>query len=171
MQTWTFIMTRKFSHVRLPGVNPNTFAHALEAIQLVRKAVGEPFRVLEINIHTTSVNVQVQDPKKKENVDEYEVDGGKLEGPKPVKLIGGDTDEAAVNRSVFDPSEVALDKIAALVHEAEQKVELEGRDEALVTIRRDDERKIEISVLYNGSRKTGSYTTDRNGLHGKAVID
>ena len=37
--------------------------HALEAIQQVRKAVGEPFRVLEINIHTTSVNVQVQDPK------------------------------------------------------------------------------------------------------------
>jgi hypothetical protein len=145
--------------------------HALEAVQQVRKAVGEPFRVLEINVHTTSVSVQVQNPKKKENVDEYDVDAGKLEGPTPVRLIGTDTDEAAVIRSVFDPSEVALDKIAAVVHDAEQKVQLEGRDEALVTIRRDDEsRKVEISVLYNGSRKNASYTTDRNGQHGKAEI-
>src|SRR5256885_4814431 len=90
--------------------------HALEAIQQVRKAVGEPFRVLEINIHTTSVNVQVQDPKKKENVDEYEVDGGELAGPKAVQLMGSFTGEGAEDCSVFCPPEVAADKTHSGVH-------------------------------------------------------
>lgn len=144
---------------------------AAEAVKMIHNKVGDPFRVMEILVYTDSVKVQVQDPHKKENVDEYEVDGGKLEGPKPVRLIGIDTDEAAINRTVYDPSTVALDKLADIVKTGNEKVQLEGREDPLVSIKRDIiDGKLEISVSYSGTRKNGDYTTNAKGEHGKVDI-
>src|SRR5437867_419090 len=72
-----------------------TGTHAAEAVKQVRDKVGEPFRVLEISVWDDRVTIQAQDPKKPENIDEYRVRGGQLEGPAPVRLFG-DTDEKAL---------------------------------------------------------------------------
>jgi len=146
--------------------------HAAEALAMVKAKVGEPFRVLQILVYPTHVKVQAQDPKKKENVDSYDAEDGKVGGPTPVLLIGEDNSAAGVSRAVFDPSQVAIDKISDLVQVAAQKIQLEGRDEPLVTIDRDMfEGKVEIVVSYSGTRKNGNYTTDAKGQHGKAEVN
>lgn len=155
-----------------PHVDYFAGMHAAEAVKQVRDKVGEPFRVLEISVWDGRVTVQAQDPKKPENVDEYRVRGGQLEGPIPVRLFGG-SDEKTLKANLFDPSDVAFDKIPELVREAGEKVVLEGREPLpSVTIKRKlpFEDYVSIDVDYTGTRKSGYLHTDRHGKHAEVSI-
>jgi hypothetical protein len=165
------------SDIPTPPPNPPSVAylegtHAADALKQVRAKVGEPFRVLRISIFDHSVSVQAQDPKKPENVDEYRVTGDQLHGPTPVRLLGL-TSQKVLEQNLFDPSDVAIEKIPDLVREASEKVVLEGREQSpSVTIRRKlpFEESVSIDVDYSGARKNGYLHTDRHGKNGKVEI-
>ena len=146
--------------------------HAADAVQQVRAKVGEPFRVLNIHINDDMIRMQVQDPKKPENVDQYTIDEGKMKDPAPVRLFG-DTDQATLEANVFDPADVDFTKIASLIREGDEKIQLEGRQISSVSIERnmfDDKRPIMIDVNYRGSRKNGYLRADRRGGHSEVNI-
>ncbi len=141
--------------------------NAADAVNQIRAKVGEPFRVLEIRIHSDSVSLQAQDPKKKENVDEYEIERGVLQPSTPVRLFG-ETDQKTLEANLFDPSTVDLTKIADLIREADQKIQLEGRELSDVDIRREmfePPYPVRIDVDYRGTRKHGYLRADRHGSH------
>lgn len=148
--------------------------NAADAVAQVRAKVGEPFRVLNVSIYRDRVTLQAQDPKKKENVDEYVVESGVLKPPKPVHLIGIGADDAkTLEANLFDPATVDLAKIPDLIHEADQKVQIEGRTFGGVDIRRDmfeSDGPVRIDMDYSGTRKNGYLRTDRHGAHGTVHI-
>lgn len=146
--------------------------HAADAIAQVRAKVGEPFRVLNIHINEDMIRMQVQDPKKPENVDQYTIDEGKMRDPAPVRLFG-DTDPSTLEANVFDPADVDLTKIASLIREGDEKIQLEGREMSSLSIERnmfDEKRPIMIDVNYRGTRKNGFLRADRRGGHSEVTI-
>jgi|GEM_PF-6788252 len=158
---------------RPPRVSYLEGTHAADAIKELRAKVGEPFKVLEISIDDDRLSLQLQDPKKRENVDEYRWYDAELQPAVPVRLMG-DTDQESLDANVFDPADVDLTKIADLVREANEKVQLEGRQFSGVTIRRnmfDDARPIIIDVDYRGVRKSGYLRADRHGAHTQVSIN
>ena len=141
--------------------------HAADAIQQIRAKVGEPFRVLNIRIDDDMIVVQAQDPKKRENVDEYRISRGELKPSIPVRLMGL-TDQETLEANLFDPADVDIAKIPDLVREANEKVQLEGREIGGISIDRDmfdEQRPIQIDVNYRGLRKNGYLRADRKGAH------
>jgi hypothetical protein len=158
---------------RPPAVAYYEGTHAAEAIQQIRAKVGEPFRVMRISIDRDSVTAEVQDPKKKENVDRYEVERGEVQGPRPVRLIG-DTDQKTIDANVFDPAGVDWTKIPALLREGNEKIQLEGRELSDISVERsmfDDGRPIMVDVNYHGTRKNGFLRVDRHGSHPEVNVD
>ena len=154
-----------------PKVSYYEGTHAADAIAQIRAKVGEPFRVVNIDIDDDTVRLKAQDPKNKENVDEYEIENGKLEPPKPVRLIA--TDQKTLEANLFDPTDVDLSKVPDLLREANEKVQLEGRKLSDVTIARDmfeGGRPVMMDVNYRGTRKTGYLRADRHGAHAKVSI-
>src|SRR5437868_139085 len=99
---------------------------------MIRKAAGEEFRTLGIEVTPMYVTATVQDRADKSKIFEYEVKNGALIGPAPVRFNNPDTSEAAINRQVFDPSVVAMDRIGDIVREAKSRLQVEERAEALV---------------------------------------
>jgi hypothetical protein len=157
---------------RPPRVNYYEGTHAADAIQQIRANVGEPFRVLKIRIDDDSVLLQAQDPKKRENVDEYRLVRGELKPAVPVRLFG-QSDQATLEANLFDPSDVDFARIPDLVREANEKVQLESREMSGITIDRDmfdAHRSIIIDVDYSGTRKHGYLRADRHGTHSKVSV-
>lgn len=155
-----------------PQVSYYEGTHAADAIQEIRAKVGEPFRVLRIDINDATIRLRAQDPKKKENVDEYTIRQGTIEPPAPVRLIGL-VDQKTLEANLFDPADVDLTKIPDLLRQAGEKVQLEGGKLSGISITRnmfDESRPIIIDVDYRGTRKMGYLRADRHGAHTKVSI-
>lgn len=147
--------------------------HAADAVQQIRAKVGEPFRVLRISIDDDSVTLKAQDPKKKENVDEYTVLRGELRPSVPVRLFG-QTDQETLEANLFDPATVDWDKIPDIMKEAVDKIHLEGGSLTDISIERDmfkDSRPVMIDVNFSGTRKNGYLRVDRHGAHPEVSIN
>ncbi len=69
---------------------PDPFASDLVArtVRDVEARVGAPLSVLDLSVENGRVRLQVQDPKRPENVDQFELYQGVLDGPRPVQLLG-----------------------------------------------------------------------------------
>jgi hypothetical protein len=150
-----------------PALSYYEGTHAAEGIQQIRAKVGEPFRVLKISIDDDSIMLQAQDPKKHENVDEYRLTRGVLKPSIPVRLFG-QSDQETLEANLFDPADVDFTKIPGLVREANDKIQLEGREMSGISIDRDmfdEHRPIQIDVDYSGTRKHGYLRANRKGGH------
>jgi hypothetical protein len=158
---------------RPPVVSYYEGAHAAEAIQQIRAKVGEPFRVMRISVDNDSVTAEVQDPKKKENVDSYEIQRGEMRAPRPVHLVG-ETDQKTIDANMFDPAGVDWTKITEILRQGNEKIQLEGRELSDISIERDmyaDGRPIIVDVNYRGTRKNGFLRLDRHGAHPEVNVD
>jgi hypothetical protein len=80
---------------------------------------------------------------------------------------------AWLEANLFDPAEVDLARLPALLREANEKIQLEGRQMTGITIERnmfDDKRPIMIDVNFRGTRKHGYLRADRKGGHSEVSI-
>jgi hypothetical protein len=80
----------------------------------------------------------------------------------------GQTDQETLEANLFALTDVDLTKIPDLVREANEKVQLEGREISGISIDRDmfdENHPINIDVNYRGSRKSGYLRADPNGKH------
>jgi hypothetical protein len=94
--------------------------HALDAIAAHS---GRPLRVTTMNAdRTNGLTVDVQEPTKRVNVDQYVVaPDGTLSGPTPVKVMslnGRAITAADVDRQAFDPKSIAFARLARTAREA-----------------------------------------------------
>lgn len=100
----------------------------------VEARVGAPLRLLDLMAENGIVRIQVQDPKRPANVDQYELRDGVLKGPNPVQLLGPGNLEA----SLYPISEVDLGQIPAFTRAALARLGIEGAQPTSLRIQIDE---------------------------------
>jgi len=119
--------------------------------------------VLNFNMNVGGASLQVQDPAKPENVDQYNYRDGEVSAPIPVRLhlFGGKLED-----SLFDWDQVAIDRIPELARVAMEKIPLEGGKVRGARVGHDivdTDGKVYIRVDVEGTRKTGTLKADDKG--------
>jgi hypothetical protein len=124
------------------------------------QALPGTIRVLDFKIYDRYARMQVQDPAKPENVDQYDY-RGRVSEPVPVKLAG----KGSLEANLFDLDAVAFDRIPALVEEAAAKLPVEGGKLGHILIRRGlpFTKDVRITLYMNGTRKDGMLKADAKG--------
>lgn len=123
---------------------------------------ADPLRVLKAAIYPTYSFVQVQDPSRAENVDEYAWRDGRLQGdPAPVRLVGDGDLEA----NLFSSDEVRWNTIPRLVAGAVEATGVEDGEVSHVIVQRDlpFSDAVVIRVYVTGPRQSGFLEADANG--------
>jgi hypothetical protein len=129
-------------------------------IAAYHQALPGRIRVLDFKIYDRYARMQVQDPAKPENVDQYDY-RGRVSEPVPVKLAG----KGSLEANLFDLDEVALDRIPALVEEAAAKLPMEGASMGHILVRRalPFGKEVGITIFMEGTRKNGVLKADAKG--------
>lgn len=129
-------------------------------IAAYHQAVPGKIRVLDFKIYDRYARMQVQDPAKPENVDQYDY-RGRVSEPVPVKLAG----KGSLEANLFDLDDVAFDRIPALAEEAAAKLPMEGGKLGHILIRRGlpFTKDVRITLYVNGTRKDGVLKADAKG--------
>lgn len=120
------------------------------------------FRAMEMTIHPDQprAQVQMQDPNKPANVDQYEYTGGKVGSPSPVTITGDGDLEA----NLFSASEIAWDQIPAMMDQAVAEIgALEGSTGVThLIIKKNlpfDEDTVVNIYIDGGTRSQGGYVS------------
>jgi hypothetical protein len=99
----------------------------------VEARVGAPLRVLDLEASGGQVRFQVQDPKKPEDVNQYELLPKGLQGPQPVQVLGS----GSLAGSLYPIAEVDLTKIPAFTRAALAELGIEGATPTSLRIRKE----------------------------------
>lgn len=124
--------------------------------------IGGEVKALDLSIYENYLKIQVQDPKKTENVDGYDYKNGVISDPIPVRLYGGGN----LEQNLFKLKEVNLAKIPELIDEAREKSkDLEGAKVSHVIVKKDlpFSNKVKIRVYLSGTRKSAWLVADASG--------
>lgn len=97
--------------------------NAQDAAEKLKEKIGKPFKVYDITIEENEFRVQVQDPDKLQNLDEYKVIGGFVLGPNPVKTNAMQKD---LEKSTFPFDQINFAAITNFTNEALKKSQIEG---------------------------------------------
>ena len=129
-------------------------------LQAYRQKLSGPRKALEFVITEDRARLQVQDPAKPENIDEYDYSQGRLTGPTPVQLMGANH----LAEDVFPWNEVALERIPELAKTALDKGPVENGQIVQVRVGRGVvDPKVHISVALKGPRGFGGLVADTKG--------
>lgn len=149
-----------------PTRDPNApkYFESVEEINRIKSAfvdkIGGEVKILHLNLGEAYAEIQAQDPKKPENVDEYTYRNGALEKVVPVKLSG----PGKLEDNLFKLNDVALEKIPELVRDAlERSKDLENPKSSLVRIELSNDGKIEIHANVSSDRKNAFLVSDAKG--------
>src|SRR5262249_10414235 len=104
--------------------------------------------------------LQVQDPAKPENVDQYTYHH-KVSAPRPVHLVG----HGSLESNLFDFDAVAFDRLPALLDEAQKRTNLEGQRLTHLIIKRNlpFSKDVLIYVYLSVTRKNAMSKADDQG--------
>ncbi len=125
--------------------------------------------LLKLSFYDTYAMVEVQDPKKPDNVDAYTYRNGELTGPNPVKLIGN----GRIGDNVFPLKDVNVAGIPALTQEILDKLkDVEGGKLIGYSIKRNlpFSKDVRIQPLTDATRKSVTIEADKNAKLKKLEI-
>jgi hypothetical protein len=124
-------------------------------------ALPGKIRVLELNIYSAHAAMQVQDPAKPDEVNEYRFHAGKVSDPIPVRLVG----HGSLDANLFDLDSVAIDHVPGLVDATPKQLGLDDAEVGHVAIRRalPFSRDVQIWVFAKNVRKHGVLKADAQG--------
>ena len=116
-----------------PPVDPFTTDAVLKGAQDLERQLGSPVRALEVEMSPQRIVYQVQDPKKPENVDAYELKNGVLLPPQPVQLMLMDE---KLDPKLYPLAEVPLARIPELAKAALAALQIEDGKVLSMTVHR-----------------------------------
>jgi hypothetical protein len=122
-------------------------------------AVGGAAKFLELNVYPGYAIAQIQDPKKHENVDGYELRSGSVENTGPVKFIGSKPPTAKdLDFICVDGATVDWTKVPEIIKDATAKVNVEGGHVSHLIFKRNLPFKKDPvwRVYVDGERRSGS---------------
>lgn len=150
----------------MPTRDPNAVKYFESADELNRikavfaEKIGGEVKVIKLVIDENRVEMQAQDPKKPENVDEYEYRDGVMKPAVPVRLMGG----GKLEDNLIKLNDVALEKIPELTREAlERSKNLENPKILLVQTHLTTDGKPQILINVESTRKSAMLTCDIKG--------
>ncbi len=140
-------------------------ADATELPKLYKTKIGGATRILEMLIYPNYGYAQIQDPKKLENVDQYDMRDGNVEDGAPVKFIGNQPTAADLKATTFDVDEVDFTAIPKIVKDASAQLKIDDGKVTHIILKRPlpFEKEVRFRVYVDGSRKDGSVEYDAKG--------
>jgi hypothetical protein len=121
-------------------------------------ATGGVAKFLELNVYPKYAIAQIQDPKKHENVDGYELRSGSVEQTGPVKFIGRPPTAKDLDFICVDGATVDWAKVPVMVKDAVQRIQIEGGHVSHMIFKRNLPFKKDAvwRVYVDGERRSGS---------------
>ena len=120
----------------------------------------------ELTLYKDSATLDVQDPKRKENIDRYSYRDGKLDLPEPVKL-SGDYTQADLDAGVFPLESIDFKLIPAMIMDAKSRLKMPDGKVTVLTLKRGDpdfnQYDVRWHVGVSDARHTGSVEYDLQG--------
>jgi len=142
----------------------NLFEDASDFTAQLRKAVPGRVMIDELTLYQDSATLDVQDPRRKENIDRYSYRDGKLKEPEPVKL-SGDYTQADLDAGVFPLESIDFKLIPTMIEDAKTRLKMPDGKVTVLTLKRgfpfNDEVRWHVGVT--DARHTGSVEYDLKG--------
>jgi hypothetical protein len=136
---------------------------AAKAIAAIEKKVdASPAQVTDINVYPEYLDLDAQDPKNAEHIDDYTWRDGTVDPPTPVQLSGPQEDTDA---KLFSTSAVHWSEVPAMVRRAEQAaahnrpLRIEQPEAQYLNVTRstssEDDGRVVIRISVDGPRRSG----------------
>ena len=143
------------------------FDDASELTAQLRKAVAGRVMIDELTLSRDSATLDIQDPKRKENIDRYSYRDGKLKlPPDPVKL-SGDYTQADLDAGVFPLDSIDFKLIPTMIEDAKTRLKMPEGKVTVLTLKRGDPDFNQFDVRWHVSvtdaRHSGSVEYDLKG--------
>ncbi len=147
------------------GAKPNYFVDATNLPKLYKAKIGGATRVLELLIYPEYGYAQIQDPKKLENVDQYDERDGNVEDGNPVKFIGDQPTLADLKADTFDIDEVDFTAVPKMAKDAMVQLKIDDGKVTHMILKRPlpFSKEVRFRVYVDGARKDGSVEYDAKG--------
>ena len=140
------------------------FHDASDFTAQLRKAVPGRVMIDELTLYEDSATLDVQDPKRKDNIDRYSYRDGKLDLPEPVKL-SGDYTQADLDAGVFPLESIDFKLIPAMIMDAKSRLKMPDGKVTVLTLKRGFPfyNDVRWQVGVSDARHTGSVWYDLGG--------
>ena len=134
---------------------------AQEGAAKFKEKIGGPVRAVHLAIFETYMILQAQDPKKPENVDQYEYRGGVVSDGVPVELSG----RGKLEENLFNLDDVNLTALPEVARTGLERLNIEGAKITGMSLRRNLPFSKEIiwQINVQGTRKSGFIEADAKG--------
>src|SRR5687768_12225307 len=101
----------------------------------IKKAVAGKVMVHELTLYDKYAKLHIQDPRRKENLDEYTYRDGKVGEPTPVKLSGDYTQED-LDAYCFPLDSVDFGLVPVMIQDARQRLKMPDGKTSTLTLKR-----------------------------------
>jgi hypothetical protein len=131
----------------------------------LKAKVGGPVRLLEMSLYADHVAAQIQDPKKHDEANEYELRDGQVGDPDPIKFVGTAPTAKDLDEGTFDLGTVDFGAMAKMVKDAPEQLKIEGGKVTHMILKRQRpfSNDVRWRVYVSGTRKNGSVEYDPAG--------
>ena len=144
----------------------NLFTDASDLTAQLKKAIAGRVMIDELTLYQDSATLDIQDPKRKENIDRYSYRDGKLALPQPVKL-SGDYTQADLDAGVFPLESVDFTLIPTMIEDAKTRLKMPDGKVTVLTLKRGDPDfnvfEVRWHIGVTDARHTGSVEYDLKG--------
>jgi hypothetical protein len=150
----------------------NLFEDASDLAAQLKNAIPGRVMIQELTLYHNYAILDIQDPKRKENIDRWTYRDGKLGEPEPVKM-SGDYTQADLDSEVFPLESIDLKLIPTMIQDAKERLKMpEGKNFALSLKRgRPFNEEVRWRVGMSDERHTGSVEYDLKGRKKSIVKD
>lgn len=128
-----------------------------------QEKMGAPPRFLQLALYPTYVIAEIQDPRKKDNVDQFTLRDGHVGDGKPVRLMG--PSDANLEANLFDLAGVDFGAVPRMAADAMTQLAIEDGKVTHMMLRRwlPFTQEVLWRVYVSGPRKDGSVEYDPAG--------
>ena len=149
-----------------PAAAIDLFTDASDLVAKLQKAIPGRVMIDELTLYRDSATLDIQDPKRKENLDRYKYRDGKLSLPQPVKL-SGDYTQADLDAGMFPLESIDFKLIPSMIEDAKTRLKMPDGKVTVLTCKRGDPDFNQFDVRWHigvsDARHTGSVEYDLKG--------
>jgi hypothetical protein len=140
------------------------FEDASDLAAQLKAAIPGRVMIDELTLYRDSASLDIQDPRRKENIDRYKYRDGKLAPPEPVKL-SGDYTQADLDAGVFPLESVDFKLIPAMIADARTRLKMPDGKVTVLTLKRGFPFNADVRwrLAVSDARHMGSVEYDLRG--------
>jgi hypothetical protein len=152
------------------GTSGAYFRHASSVPGKLRAKIGGPVKLLKLGVYPEFVEAEIQDPKKREHVDKYELRDGAVGDGVPIKFVINTPTAKDLDAVTIDIGSIDFAAVPRMVRDAPAQLKIEGGSVTHMLLQRDlpFSQEVRWRVYVSGTRGDGSVEYDPAGHVKKA---